>query len=326
MNFDKIAPYLKDPLVLIGFFVFLGFLFARYLLKRGIIPPLTRNLGYRVLQQILLYGFIFGVLIIILGFWSKSRELSVADQKRSISLLRTELDGNIKVADELLKNSITLLGIFDTVARSVRHEGIPVLKILFPEANIDTDAKDQPSLQMADSAMEQLDQSGLLENDLEVRKASASSIAIAGTIDRTYVTIQSLADTNHSRYRFREEAWKAQLPILRRVSIVDVDKLQESYVELQQTRSNYDVVVTNIANYLIAMREFLDPEDRVVNRQSMAKILAAERLAFLTVIKYSKGLESSIKNLKAIHRDLHEVSSQLSLHMQQSIVLGRVIS
>lgn len=32
MQFEKIAPYLKDPLVLIGFFLFLAFLFCeRYL-------------------------------------------------------------------------------------------------------------------------------------------------------------------------------------------------------------------------------------------------------------------------------------------------------
>jgi hypothetical protein len=54
--------------VLIGFFIFVAFLFSRYLIKQHVIGPLPRTLGYRTLRAILLYGFIIGFLVISLGF------------------------------------------------------------------------------------------------------------------------------------------------------------------------------------------------------------------------------------------------------------------
>lgn len=74
-TFVRIAPYLKDPLVLMGFFLFIAFLFSRYLVKKGIIQPLPRTLGYRILRSILLYGFILGLFIIVLGYVLKRQEL-----------------------------------------------------------------------------------------------------------------------------------------------------------------------------------------------------------------------------------------------------------
>jgi hypothetical protein len=45
IDFVKVAPYLKDPLVLIGFFLFICFLFARLLVKQRVIPPLPADIG-----------------------------------------------------------------------------------------------------------------------------------------------------------------------------------------------------------------------------------------------------------------------------------------
>src|SRR5712692_10044260 len=74
-GFEKVAPYLKDPLVLVGFFLFLSFLFIRYLLKAKIVPPLPKTGGYKILRTILLYGFIIGILLIVFGFVLKYKEL-----------------------------------------------------------------------------------------------------------------------------------------------------------------------------------------------------------------------------------------------------------
>jgi hypothetical protein len=74
-SFEKIAPFLKDPLVLIGFFLLVAFSFCRYVVKKGVIPPLPRTLGYRILRLILLYGFIIGLLLVVLGYALKRQEL-----------------------------------------------------------------------------------------------------------------------------------------------------------------------------------------------------------------------------------------------------------
>jgi len=53
--FGKIAPYLTQPLVLVGFVLLLSFGIHRTLLKAGIIPPLTARTGGKVVQLLLRY-------------------------------------------------------------------------------------------------------------------------------------------------------------------------------------------------------------------------------------------------------------------------------
>jgi hypothetical protein len=74
-TFTNIVPYLKEPLVLMGFFLFIAFSFCRYLVKKGVIPTLPKTLGYRILRLIFLYGFILGLVLVILGFELKRQEL-----------------------------------------------------------------------------------------------------------------------------------------------------------------------------------------------------------------------------------------------------------
>src|SRR5690348_3570407 len=105
MDFGKIAPYMQDPLVLIGFVILLGSSFAKAIVRAGIIPQLNRSLGYKVLQRILLYGFIVALTLIILGFGLKYRELSHKEQTAAVKMLRQELNGNLEVLAELKANS-----------------------------------------------------------------------------------------------------------------------------------------------------------------------------------------------------------------------------
>ena len=67
-EFAEIAPYLKHPLVLVGFLLLLFFGVQWALIKSGIIQPLGPRQGNRVVHALLRYGFIIAALIIILGF------------------------------------------------------------------------------------------------------------------------------------------------------------------------------------------------------------------------------------------------------------------
>lgn len=66
-GFKEIAPYLKDPLVLIGFVPFLLFNIYRALLKAGILSPLTPHTGGKVVQSLLRHGFVITLAVVILA-------------------------------------------------------------------------------------------------------------------------------------------------------------------------------------------------------------------------------------------------------------------
>ncbi len=67
-TFNDIAPYLTHPLALIGFVLLLFFGIHRTLLKAKIIPPVGPQIGGRLVQTLLRYGFIIALVVIVLGF------------------------------------------------------------------------------------------------------------------------------------------------------------------------------------------------------------------------------------------------------------------
>jgi hypothetical protein len=96
MDFSQIAPFLKDPLILVGFFLFLSFLFAKIILARGVVPELSKILGYKVLRLILVFGFIIGLLLILLGFGLKYKEVSA--QQHTIASIESSVIDALKDA------------------------------------------------------------------------------------------------------------------------------------------------------------------------------------------------------------------------------------
>lgn len=67
-DFEQIAPYLTHPLVLVGFILFLVFGIHKLLIKSKIIPPLSETSGSTVVLNLLHYGFIIALVIILAGF------------------------------------------------------------------------------------------------------------------------------------------------------------------------------------------------------------------------------------------------------------------
>jgi hypothetical protein len=276
-QFSKVAPYLRDPLVLIGFFLFLAFLFTRTLLKKGIIPRLPPTAGFRILKTILLYGFVIGLLLIILGFSLKyaemrgkerqaaaeikSREVQarldrelrekqdkalqeqdIARQRNTIALLRVELQNNLRLANELWKNTIVFLTGFQAISQVIRTPGIQLLTVLFPSENVDLKLTDAAAAGLADEAYDNLEQSQIYKNELELRKFTAAANVIVTSIDVQMFTLEKLQDSTHKRYVFQSEVWEANLPVLRNVVEGNVPAFEESYSELTLLRNNYDVV------------------------------------------------------------------------------------
>jgi hypothetical protein len=66
--FKDVAPYLTQPLVLVGFVLLIVFGVYGALLKASIIPPLTPRAGGTMVQSLVRYGFVIALLVIVLGF------------------------------------------------------------------------------------------------------------------------------------------------------------------------------------------------------------------------------------------------------------------
>jgi hypothetical protein len=299
MEFEKIAPYLQDPLVLIGFMLLLFFGFARTIVKAGLIPQLTRNAGYRVISKILLYGFLLAFAIIALGFGLKYRELSQAEQERAVLLLHQELAGNLAVVVELQKNIATIRGATDALGEVLRHPGIPVMSAMFPAENIDVKSSVPVALDYSRKLLADLRSSGLTENELELNKFNMAADAIVGTIGRTKGAISSLSDTENARYVLRSQVWDANLPILRKIEIVSVPELQNLYQEMQLLRTNYNVIVAYSISYVETLEEFFGDKEKAITEQRLAAVLASERLFAVTEAEFSHSLSERLRSISA---------------------------
>jgi hypothetical protein len=86
MDFQKIAPYLSNPLVLIGFGLLLFFGLHRVLVKSKILPEVSATDSNKIVRLLLHYGFIVAVLVVLLGFGIEAlKQILQADEVRERS-------------------------------------------------------------------------------------------------------------------------------------------------------------------------------------------------------------------------------------------------
>ena len=306
MIFEITAPYLQDPLILVGFALSLFFGLCRLLLRAGIIPPLPRRSAYNAIRLLLTYGFILALAVIVVGSWLKNRELSEPEQRRSVRLVEQELKGNIDIVHELAKNIETILRNSTVVIKALRHPGNRLVYTLFPAENTETQTEVPAALEYARQQMLVAQEQGLLTDKFEKSKFGAVGEAIAGTIDRTMSTSEWLADVDQSRYPISSEVWEAQLPILRQVQVIDVTKLQSLYQDLARLRANYTVSVNYSIDYLRAVRVFFDPEDTIFTPQRLAAVLAAERIFLTTIVEYANTVVERLEGIENARKELME--------------------
>jgi hypothetical protein len=67
-DFSKVAPYLTNPLVLIGLMLLLFFGVHRALIKSRILSPVNSTASNTIVRLLLHYGFIVALLLVLLGF------------------------------------------------------------------------------------------------------------------------------------------------------------------------------------------------------------------------------------------------------------------
>jgi hypothetical protein len=278
MNFERIAPYLQDPLVLVGFIFFVASLTGRQLLRSGIIQPLPPRPGFRILRLLLSYGFVLALVVILLGFGLKYRELSRAEQHAAVRLIAEELAANAAVLTELGKNADTLTNaaiVFSSVVRDPRFQ---ILRGLFPDENLDPLLDEGTLTNLYNERIDWLSASGLLKSKDETRRLTEACAAVGRSYGRMIPTVRSLADESGERYRLSRAAWDEQLSIARKITVVDVATLSQLYEQMSRARATYGRIASIVPEYLRNIDAFC--RELPPTRDSLSPTLATERLTF----------------------------------------------
>lgn len=297
MSFENIAPYLGDPLVLTGFALFLFFGFARSLVKAGVIGPLGGRGSERVLVRILSYGFILALAIAVLGFGLKYRELSQAEQERAVANIKDEVTANHDTMKVLALNLATILEATKTVSEVVRHQDIQLMSAMFPLSNIDLSLEGRPSMVVAREALESIESSGLLSDEIERIKLNQAGAVVVGTIERTLSTIENLSDKNGERYVVSDAVWHANIGVARKISVADVTQMQSFYTRLLRTRAEYNLVTNGALEYLDSVKNFLDFENGAITIPRLATVLASERQFYSIATAFGERLAEDMETL-----------------------------
>jgi hypothetical protein len=295
VSFDKIAPYLQDPLVLAGFALFLFFGALRALLSSGLIPQQTQIGGYRILQRLFLFGFLLSVLIILLGFGLKYRELSRMEQRRAAELILEELKSDRTIAGSLAANAATSLDTSSELALVLRSNGAPLLKMLFPYKNLQPDSNTPAPRTMAEESLKAAMLAGLPAEQEQLDRMNAVARAIRRTLANTRGALGSLADQEGGRYRIGRTAWSANAPVIRRISAIDLTRLERTYAALEKARADYAVLLGYDLRYVDSLNDFLAFKGGGLDDDELGRVLAAERQYFMIAAAYGKEIADCIE-------------------------------
>ena len=287
------APYLKDPLTLIGFVVLVTFWLFGLIVRQEIIPQLSRRDGYSLVTRLVNFGMIVAMAIIVLGFGLKYGEMSSDEHRRVMQLLEEEVGANDGTLNELVLNTDHILNHFLVIATIIRDERIPVIEAMFPSTNLSSDVGNPDISELVGEAGARLVESGLLESDQELMKANEAAVAIRSTIERVQVVLDMLADDDGKRYVIEEEVLSQHMNILRRLDEYDISGLQSHYSEWRTVRRNYDVVVGYVLEYFNEVARYMNPEEDVFRKGELRSVLTAERLAYSTILTYGKQLATA---------------------------------
>jgi hypothetical protein len=98
--FTALAPYLTNPLTLVGFALFLAFGVHRALIRSKIIPPLRQKDAPAIVRLLLAYGFWISIVVIVAGFGYTA----LTSIHKDISLLR-EKTSTLELVDSYLERA-----------------------------------------------------------------------------------------------------------------------------------------------------------------------------------------------------------------------------
>lgn len=229
---------------------------------------------------------------------SWTSRMTIKEQKNIIAQLQVELSSNLKTANELKQNTETILSTLNLISgeQILRNPKIQILPLIFPKENLVASPSKTPSELVKDGLAKYVELR-LDTNQLEKQKFTEAGRLIALTLDKTLPTLNSLVDKEGTRYPIYTTIWNANSQNLSKIDVFDITKFQQTYSDLNSLKTNYNIVINRCADYLNDLNNFFKPDNNLITKESIEKILTSERLAYDLIATYSKSLLNNIENL-----------------------------
>jgi hypothetical protein len=215
------------------------------------------------------------------GTWFGARYVEQRAVELTFAEIEVELEANARTMQAMADNSVTLAQSVLAVSEALRTPGIEIIAGLFPAENLDTDADPARLVNLYNERMDWLATSGLLEDPLQVNRATEACAAIGRTVERTRGVTARLTDLSDPRFTITDAAWSANMNRVMRASRDDGVKIAALYTDMHDARRSYGQVAGSASDYLDAIHSFCTSGQ--VNRASLSTALATERLAFQTL-------------------------------------------
>lgn len=245
-------------------------------------------------HRLLLAGLSVAV-IVGFTFWQVAESLDRRELYAAHNLVLQEVRSNADIVDDLHQNASTFFAAVAAVSESVRRPQIKTLAGLFPASNIDPNVDMAEQTNLYDERADWLAESGLLQNELEMRRAKAACDSIARVVARTITTVRSLADLDGERYEVKTTSWLEHRAILVNAEDRNPDDLAQIYDRMTNVRRSYDRVAAASIDYLDTMHRFCTSS--TINRAGLSEVLAAERLSFHLLHTHMEELKNISEEL-----------------------------
>lgn len=257
-EFEKIAEFLKHPLILIGFVLMMVFSIHKQILKSGILPKLNQEQGGVVVTLLLRYGFWLGVLIMLLGFSLQFYKIYAAKPpaNNAVNSPQINFSGNqtITGGQFVTGNVITDIKIYATDPPEIKQKKIEKAKqliaseVIFNIKNLDARlgfAKHSLSLDDADDFKERFD---------ETRKKVAP--AIESVAKENYGKLMSQQQAASLRATFNSYPLRTDLEAPLVQVLVDgnisLDRVNTFYKDLREAQYQSEALLETIGDIALA--------------------------------------------------------------------------
>ncbi len=294
--FSQLVHYLTDPVVIFGMILFLGLLLVRYLLSHEIIEHLPAKLDGKIPRLLLSYGFVIGLLIVVMGVGLKHRELSLAEEQHAFRMLDDEYRKNITTINTLLANTEQALQTHQAVTASLRADDSKILQIIFPTEHITTKT-DVNIAQLVDASFQELKSSGVLKNEASMAQFNAAKNQIKSNIGQQIEILKSLQISEENRFVIEQEVWSNHMNVYNNTDDFDVVEFEESLIQMEELRDNYITVLRKTREYFEVARDFMD-RSTFIGNGDVYEILTQEQTAQELLKIYANDLQNQLALLE----------------------------